>query len=86
MRQDPADRGRGHEDIAREFERIARTTPEQAAKTIHQGVEKGKARILVGPDAYVFDVLTRVAPTHYYDVMTLIERAVRSRWDRADRP
>lgn len=86
MHQDPAGRGRGHEDIAREFERIARTTPEQAAKIIHRGVEKGKARILVGPDAYVFDWLTRATPTHYYDVMAGLERLVRSRWDRADRP
>lgn len=86
MRQDPADRGRDHEEIAREFERVARTTPERAATIIHRGVEKGKARILVGPDAYVFDLLARGAPTRYYDVMALVERAARARWDRAHRP
>ena len=36
-------------------------------------MEQGKARILVGPDAYLFDILTRVAPTHYYDVLGMIE-------------
>lgn len=86
MHQDPADLGRDQDAIAREFDRIARTTPERAAKIIHSGVEKGKARILVGPDAYVFDALTRVAPTHYFDVMTLIERAMRPGLNRADRP
>jgi NADP-dependent 3-hydroxy acid dehydrogenase YdfG len=84
LRQDPADRGRGHEEIARDFEKIARTTPERAAKIIHRGVEKGKARILVGPDAYVMDALARGAPTRYYDVLDFMERRVRSRWDRAD--
>jgi hypothetical protein len=37
-------------------------------------VDAGKARILVGPDAYVFDALTRIAPTHYYDVMVRLEK------------
>jgi hypothetical protein len=36
---------------------------------IHRGVERGKSRILVGPDAYVFDALARIAPTHYFSVM-----------------
>ena len=69
-----------------EFARVARTPPERAAEIIHQGVEKGKARILVGPDAYFFDLLARLAPTRYYDVLKLVERALRSRAQRADRP
>jgi hypothetical protein len=55
------------------------TTPEKAAEIICRGVERGKARILVGPDAYVFDALARVAPTHYYDVMARFEKRLRSR-------
>ncbi|HEY6780817.1 MAG TPA: SDR family NAD(P)-dependent oxidoreductase [Thermoleophilaceae bacterium] len=88
MRQDPADLGRPVDEVAREFERLARTSPDKAAKIIHQGIEKGKARILVGPDAYVFDFLTRAAPTHYYDVLALVERGLRSRvvQRRVDRP
>jgi len=39
---------------------------------------RGKARILVGPDAYVFDALARVAPTHYYDVMERLEKRLRA--------
>ena len=33
---------------------------------------------LVGPDAYVFDALARVAPTHYYDVMAVLEKRLRA--------
>ena len=40
--------------------------------------EAGKARILVGPDAYVFDALARVAPTHYYDVMERLDKRLRA--------
>jgi hypothetical protein len=53
--------------------------PDKAAEIICRGVERGKARILVGPDAYVFDGLARVAPTHYYDVVARFERRLRSR-------
>ena len=35
--------------------------------------------ILVGPDAYVFDALARVAPTRYYNVVAGLEKRLRSR-------
>jgi NAD(P)-dependent dehydrogenase (short-subunit alcohol dehydrogenase family) len=35
--------------------------------------------ILVGPDAYVFDTLARVTPTHYYDMMAVLEKRLRTR-------
>ena len=53
----------------REFEAVTMTSPDKAAEIIHRGVERGKARILVGPDAYLFDALARLAPTRYYDVI-----------------
>jgi NAD(P)-dependent dehydrogenase (short-subunit alcohol dehydrogenase family) len=59
-------------------EALLRTTPDQAAEIICRGVDRGKARILVGPDAYIFDALARVAPTHYYDVMALLEKRLRA--------
>ncbi|HEU4973768.1 MAG TPA: SDR family oxidoreductase [Baekduia sp.] len=65
-----------HQDVgeaAADFEAIARTTPERAAEIIHGGVEAGKSRILVGPDAVLFDVLARTAPTRYYDVIDKVE-------------
>jgi hypothetical protein len=33
------------------------TEPAEAAEIIHRGVEAGKARILIGLDARLFDVL-----------------------------
>jgi len=78
VRKDPEGRGRSQEQMAAEFEALLRTTPDRAAEIICRGVDRGKARILVGPDAYVFDALARVAPTHYYDVMERLEKRLRT--------
>ena len=79
VRKDPTGQGRTREQMAAEFEALLRTTPDRAAEIICRGVDRGKARILVGPDAYVFDALARVTPTHYYDVMAMLEKGLRSR-------
>ena len=79
VRKDPEGRGRSHDQMAADFEAITMTTPDKAAEIICRGVERGKARILVGPDAYAFDALARVAPTHYYDVIARMEKRLRSR-------
>ncbi|MBN1529501.1 MAG: SDR family NAD(P)-dependent oxidoreductase [Thermoleophilaceae bacterium] len=78
LHSDPKGLGRTRDQIADEFEALVRTTPERAAEVIHRGVDAGKARILVGPDAYVFDALTRLTPTHYWSVLNRLE-AVASR-------
>jgi NAD(P)-dependent dehydrogenase (short-subunit alcohol dehydrogenase family) len=78
IRKDPTGQGRTREQMAAEFEALLRTTPDQAAEIICRGVDRGKSRILVGPDAYVFDTLARVAPTHYYDVMAVLEKRLRA--------
>jgi NADP-dependent 3-hydroxy acid dehydrogenase YdfG len=79
FRKDPEGRGRTHEQMAQEFAAITLTQPAKAAEIIHRGVEQGKARILVGPDAYMFDALARIAPTHYYDVLGRLQGFLRSR-------
>jgi NADP-dependent 3-hydroxy acid dehydrogenase YdfG len=79
VRKDPEGRGRSREQMAADFEAITMTTPDKAAEIICRGVQRGKARILVGPDAYVFDALARVAPTHYYDLIVGFEKRLRSR-------
>jgi NADP-dependent 3-hydroxy acid dehydrogenase YdfG len=85
LHSDPRGLGRSHEQMAEDFEALARTTPERAAEIIHAGVDAGKARILVGPDAYVFDVLTRLMPTHYWAVLSRLENLVsRSNGRRPD--
>jgi NAD(P)-dependent dehydrogenase (short-subunit alcohol dehydrogenase family) len=78
IRKDPEGRGRTREQMAADFEAITLTTPDKAAEIICRGVDRGRARILVGPDAYVFDALARVAPTHYYDVMAVLEKRMRA--------
>ena len=69
-----------HQDVesaAKDFATIARTTPEKAAKIIHEGIEKGRSRIRVGPDAVFLDLLVRVAPTKYFDIIERLEGVVR---------
>jgi NAD(P)-dependent dehydrogenase (short-subunit alcohol dehydrogenase family) len=53
------------EERTQQFEKAARTTPEKAAQIILRGVDRKKARILVGPDAYLFDAVPRVTGSGY---------------------
>lgn len=48
------------ESRAQQFERIARTTPEQAASHILRAVLRNRRRTLVGPDAKAFDLVSRL--------------------------
>jgi len=57
------------EQMAEEFAKSTMTTADKAAEIIHRGVEAGKTRILVGMDAKMLDLLTRIAPTRYMDIM-----------------
>ncbi len=79
VRTDPEGLGRTEEQMAAEFEAATMTSPDKAAAIIHRGVERGKARILVGPDAYLFDALARIAPTHYYAVISRLQSRLRAR-------
>ncbi|HEY0277156.1 MAG TPA: SDR family NAD(P)-dependent oxidoreductase [Solirubrobacterales bacterium] len=70
---DPRGLGRTRDEMADEFDAMVKTTPERAAEVIQRGVDAGRARILIGADARLFDLVTRVAPTHYWDVLGRIE-------------
>jgi NADP-dependent 3-hydroxy acid dehydrogenase YdfG len=76
LHTDPQGLGRSREQMADDFEAVVRTTPERAAEIIHRGVDAGKPRILVGPDAYFFDFITRLSPSHYWSVLSRLERLV----------
>lgn len=69
LKADARGLNRSADEMVAEFDRLTRTTPERAAAIIHKGVDAGKARILIGADAYLFDALTRITPTHYYRVL-----------------
>jgi NAD(P)-dependent dehydrogenase (short-subunit alcohol dehydrogenase family) len=77
LKADPRGLGRSAEQMADEFEAVTLTSPDKAAKIIHAGVDAGKARILVGPDAYLFDWLVRATPTHYWRVLDRLEQTAR---------
>lgn len=53
------------DELDEAFRKIARTTPAKAAATILAGVEKRRARILIGPDAYAFEGMTRLLGARY---------------------
>jgi NAD(P)-dependent dehydrogenase (short-subunit alcohol dehydrogenase family) len=79
INSDPQGLGRSEDELAADFEALSPTTPERAAEIIHRGVDAGKARILVGPDAYLFDALVRITPTHYYTVLDKLLRRMTER-------
>lgn len=79
IRRDPEGRGRTKEQMAAQFEAMTMTSPDKAAEIIHKGLDRGRARILVGPDAYLFDALARITPTHYYDVISRLQDRLRAR-------
>ena len=66
-----------HDAMRRDFNNVARTSPDKAAETICRGVERGKSRILIGPDAVLLSVLARAAPVRYFDVIKRLEPLVR---------
>jgi NADP-dependent 3-hydroxy acid dehydrogenase YdfG len=53
-------------DLAEAFDKkLAKTTPEKAAKIILDGVRKNRARVLVGPDAKALDLIVRATGSGY---------------------
>jgi len=67
---------RTSEEMAAEFDASAMTTPERAARTIVRGVERGRPRVLVGPDAVLIDVLTRLTPTRAAGIIGRLEKGL----------
>jgi NAD(P)-dependent dehydrogenase (short-subunit alcohol dehydrogenase family) len=65
------------QDPAAEFDKLARTTPDKAATTILAGVDAGRARILVGADAYLIAAIPRLLGARYVD---LFAKVGRRRW------
>jgi NAD(P)-dependent dehydrogenase (short-subunit alcohol dehydrogenase family) len=56
--------------------RLARTTPEEAAKTITTGVRKGKPRVLIGADAKFLDAWVRIVGPSYQRVVAMVTSRV----------
>lgn len=58
------------------FDRIARTTPEVAARTILRGVQRGQSRILIGPDAHALNFTQALLGSRFQRLTELITRRV----------
>jgi NADP-dependent 3-hydroxy acid dehydrogenase YdfG len=52
--------------------KLANTSPEKAAQIILDGVRKNKARVLVGPDAKVLDIIVRITGSGYQRLFSTV--------------
>lgn len=66
--------GRDARDATQEFERTFFTTPERAAADIVDGVRRDRRRVLIGPDARLYDWSARLMPALYQRVFTAFVR------------
>ena len=66
MRNATAAEGIDADQLAKVFDkRLASTSPQQAARTILDGVRSNKARVLVGNDARMLDLMVRLTGSGY---------------------
>lgn len=61
---------RDRDALAANFDRLAKTSPEQAAKAIVHGIRKDKAKVLIGNDARMIDLLPRIFGSGYQKILT----------------
>ena len=61
--------GTSKDDMAANFEKMARTTPDEAAEVILKGVRKNKKRVFIGLDAHIISRFVRWLPGLYFWVM-----------------
>lgn len=62
--------GAGAEKMRDKFESMFITSPHKAARIILAAVKSNQRRVLVGPDARLFDWMQRLLPKHYQQVVT----------------
>jgi NADP-dependent 3-hydroxy acid dehydrogenase YdfG len=61
------------EELAQTFDkRLANTSPQKAARIILEAVRKNKARVLVGPDAKVLDIMVRLTGSGYQRLVAAV--------------
>jgi short-subunit dehydrogenase len=57
------------DERSREFEKLAKTSPEVAAQKIISAMEKRKKRLLIGLDATIISLVSRLLPVSYTRLM-----------------
>ncbi len=65
------------EKARRDFEKMFRTTPDEAARTILKGVRGHKRRVLIGSDARAIDSMQRLMPTAYQRIMVAGQKMIK---------
>ncbi|WP_159516713.1 SDR family oxidoreductase [Acinetobacter sp. 18QD2AZ41W] len=63
--------GMNPEKSARNFNKLLRCPPAEAARQILEAVQKDKRRLLIGNDAKAIDLIQRILPTGYQHVTAL---------------
>jgi NAD(P)-dependent dehydrogenase (short-subunit alcohol dehydrogenase family) len=58
-----------YDESMQRFKKVARTDADVAAAKILDGVEKRKARVLIGADSYFVDAWQRLRPTGYWGML-----------------
>ncbi len=72
-RNSTAAEGLDQDELARLFDKkLASTSPQKAARIILDGVRKNKARVLVGNDAKVLDLIVRVTGSGYQRLFSTV--------------
>lgn len=71
--------GTDSEQTTRLFERAAMTSPERAARAILRGVDKNRARILIGPDGRAAAAVPRLLGASYIALQAHAVRLIGSR-------
>ena len=71
--------GKTGENNVQDFEKMFRTTPEEAAATIIAGIRGNKRRVLIGADAVAIDTMQRLLPTSYQKLLVAGQKMLRSR-------
>jgi len=73
VRTATAAEGIDRDELAKTFDkRVAHTSPQRAARIILAAVRKNKARVLVGPDAKVLDVVVRLTGSGYQRLFPIV--------------
>lgn len=62
------------------FDKLARTLPEDAAKTIIRGVKAASPRVLIGSDARQISAIQRIFPKGYFRIMDRISGGMLSKF------
>lgn len=66
--------GADRQEMTAMFDKLARTSPAKAAQVILRGVERDKARVLIGADAHAFSLMTRTLGAGYQPLVAAATR------------